>query len=90
MKERKYREEEIFIQALEIEAGTAREVYLDEACGGDATLRERVGKLVEAHEEPATILDTFGEVDQPAGESTGDRIGAYELIEELGAGGWAT
>jgi hypothetical protein len=44
MKEQRHREEEIFIQALEIEAGTAREAYLDTACGGDATLREKVGE----------------------------------------------
>jgi WD40 repeat protein/serine/threonine protein kinase len=90
MKKQQHREEEIFIQALEIEAGPAREAYLDTACGGDATLREKVGKLVEAHEEPAAILGALGGMGASAGECAGDQIGSYELLEELGAGGMGT
>ena len=83
-------EEEIFLGALERAPGEEREAYLDEACGGDVTLREKVGELVAAHEEPATILDTFGGSDQAPGEHAGERIGNYELIEQLGAGGMGT
>jgi eukaryotic-like serine/threonine-protein kinase len=90
MKQQQYREEEIFIQALEIETGPAREAYLNTACGGDAILREMVGKLVAAHEEPAGILETFGSMAAPAGERAGDQIGSYELLEQLGAGGMGT
>ncbi|MGK0187008.1 MAG: WD40 repeat protein/serine/threonine protein kinase [Verrucomicrobiales bacterium] len=91
MKEQQqHREEEIFIQALEIEAGLAREAYLDTACGGDATLREKVGKLVAAHEEPAAILGALGGMGAPTGERARDQIGSYELLEELGAGGMGT
>ncbi|MGK0187007.1 MAG: serine/threonine protein kinase/WD40 repeat protein [Verrucomicrobiales bacterium] len=91
MKEQQqHREEEIFIQALEIEAGTAREAYLDTACGGEKNLREKVGKLVAAHEEPAAILGALGGVGAPAGERAGDQIGSYELLKELGAGGMGT
>jgi eukaryotic-like serine/threonine-protein kinase len=90
MKKQQHREEEIFLQALEIEVGPAREAYLDEACGGDATLREKAEKLVEAHEEPASILETFGSMGAPTGERARDQIGSYELLEELGAGGMGT
>ena len=90
MKEQQHREEEIFIQALEIEVGSAREAYLDESCEGDAMLREKVGKLVEGHEEPAAILGTLGGRGAPAGERAGDQIENYKLLEELGAGGMGT
>ena len=90
MKEKHPREEDIFLEALERAPGREREAHLDEACGEDDALREKVAKLVAAYEEPATILDTFGGSDQPSGEQAGDRIGNYELIEELGTGGMGT
>ena len=46
-------ERTIFLKALEIEALAQREAYLDEACGGDESLRRRVAKLLWSHEEAA-------------------------------------
>ena len=90
MKKQQHQVEEIFIQALEIGVGPAREAYLDEACGGAENLREKVGKLVAAHEEPAAILGALGGMGAAAGERAGDQIGNYQLLEELGAGGMGT
>lgn len=75
--------------------GAARDSFLDQQCASDAELRNEVVSLLEAHEETAGFLeqpvaflnDSAGreqtlEVAQP-----GLRIGAYELVRELGRGG---
>ena len=41
--------ESIFFAALEKKTAAERAAYLDEACGGDAELRLRVERLLEAH-----------------------------------------
>ena len=50
------REREIFLEATEIEAAADRAAYLDQACGEDAHLRERVNALLEADRE-ATLIE---------------------------------
>jgi serine/threonine protein kinase/predicted Zn-dependent protease len=42
------KERELFINALQIEDPPGRSAYLDQACGGDAGLRERVEVLLKA------------------------------------------
>jgi serine/threonine protein kinase len=44
----------IFLAALE-QAGSQRQALLDEACAGDAELRRRVERLLEAHERPDSL-----------------------------------
>jgi hypothetical protein len=46
-------ERTIFLKALSIEPLSQREAYLDKACGGDASLRQGVAKLLQSHEEAA-------------------------------------
>src|SRR5262245_57654298 len=48
-------EESLFIRALELPA-TDRPSFLDEACGGDTGLRDRVAALLRAHDEPGSFL----------------------------------
>lgn len=43
--------EEIFGEAVSKSDQTARAAYLDEACGGDVTLRARIEALLSGHEE---------------------------------------
>ena len=54
--EQQSREEEIFLEALEREAGEQRSAWLDEACAGDAELRQSVEDLLDAHHEPASFF----------------------------------
>ena len=63
------RELEILEQALELEPGAERDAYLDEACGDDPELRRGVEELLEAHDEPASILEGY------EGDSTPDQMG---------------
>src|SRR4051812_43947939 len=49
-------ERAIFMEALEKETEAQRSSYLDEACGGDATLRHRVEALLKSHTEAGSFL----------------------------------
>jgi serine/threonine protein kinase/tetratricopeptide (TPR) repeat protein len=49
-------ERSIFMEALEKDTLARRSAYLDEACGGDATLRQRVEALLASHEQAGTFL----------------------------------
>ena len=55
-------EASIFNSARRIDSLDKRTAYLDEACGDDAALRERVGKLLAAYAEESQFLE------QPAPE----------------------
>jgi hypothetical protein len=49
-------ERDIFIAALQQESRTQRNKYLDEACGGDVTLRQQVEALLEVHDRAGSFL----------------------------------
>ena len=69
-----------------------REAYLEAACGSDAELRRNVAELLAVEQASGGVLDEespFGSLARPpAGASrTGERVGAYEILEEIGHGG---
>ena len=85
---------ELFHAALEREPA-ARERFLREACAGDSGLLGRVLSLVSADEEagdfiagPALIPlgELLAEAEKPPAVS-GQRVGSYEIVRELGRGG---
>ena len=49
-------EESIFVAALEQRTPAERAAYLDEACAGDAALRQRVAALLRSHEGAGDFL----------------------------------
>src|ERR1035441_8330689 len=79
-----------------------RAAYLDEACGGDAALRQRIiealfqaqeDAVATAHAPPSpssekTIAVPF--LTEAPGEKPGDHIGYYKLLEQIGEGGMGT
>jgi serine/threonine protein kinase len=95
--------EEIFSEAAGIEGHTARAVYLDRACGGDAPLRERVEALLAAHDQANSFLETSaGDATSAPGmqavatlapahravtEGPGTVVGRYKLLQQIGEGG---
>ncbi len=90
------KEEQIFHQVLELVADR-RVAYLDEACGEDAALRERVEILLQAHTNPDSFLASpvhavrvGATINQPAFEKPGTQIGPYKLLQEIGEGGMGT
>jgi len=74
-----------------------RSAFLDEACGVDTALRRSVEALLAAHEEAGDFLESPTEVDRLAADvlggeaapalAAGSRVGRYEILELLDAGG---
>src|SRR5829696_8104195 len=94
--------DELFNAARRLGDPDARRAYLDQACGGDAAVRERVEALLVAFEQAGSFLESpvaeagmadlsLGiTADQPAApplhESSGAVIGSYKLLEQIGEG----
>src|SRR5687768_629503 len=51
-------ERDIFLAALDRENPVERTTYLDEACGTDVALRQRVNALLQSHEGAGSFLGT--------------------------------
>ena len=87
-------ERHIFEQARILTDPAARAQYLDESCQGDSAIRERIEALLRAYDEQPGYLEqpvvdphlaaTFH---SPTAEQPGTKIGAYKLLELIGAGG---
>ncbi len=85
---------DIFLAALE-RTPAERAAYLDEACAGDAALRQRVEALLRAHDEPGAFLSEAqadaSTTAAPMPTLVGTVIaGRYKLLEEIGEGGMGT
>ncbi|HTU90113.1 MAG TPA: SUMF1/EgtB/PvdO family nonheme iron enzyme, partial [Gemmataceae bacterium] len=52
------RVKEIFLEAAELSDAAARAAYLDQACGADAGVRERVEALLRSHDPEGSFLGT--------------------------------
>jgi WD40 repeat protein/serine/threonine protein kinase/Flp pilus assembly protein TadD len=87
-----FNEADIFNAARHIEDPEARRQYVQEACGEDRALADRIEALLHAHAEGGSFLDAPTEIadarpeDSP-GEAPGTRIGPYTLLRPIGEGG---
>src|SRR5262245_55097058 len=88
-------EDSIFLAALEKGSAEARAAFLDEACAGNAELRDSVERLLRAHERADEVLPTRApglpvrDVTSLI-EQVGTQIGPYKLLEQIGEGGMGT
>src|SRR6266481_1434898 len=73
-----------------------RTAYLEEACKGDAALRQRVEDLLHFHEQAEGFLEgppsgvdfkRTEVITVPLSEKPGDKIGRYKLLQQIGEGG---
>jgi serine/threonine protein kinase len=83
---------QIFLEAVENHEPDCWPDFLQEACGSDTVLRERVEALLAAYRQPNPILDgnsLLATLEQPARiEGPGTVIGPYKLLEQIGEGGF--
>ncbi len=76
---------ELFGQALE-RPEAERAGFLAGACSGDEVMRRQLESLLRSHALAADVL-----LEGPAvGEKSGDRIGPYKLLQQIGEGGFGT
>ncbi|HSA02741.1 MAG TPA: serine/threonine-protein kinase, partial [Candidatus Paceibacterota bacterium] len=72
-----------------------RAAYLDQSCGDDTALRQRIESLLKASESQCEFLDSPRDpqlsetlrITVPPSEKPGDRIGRYKLLQQIGEGG---
>jgi tetratricopeptide (TPR) repeat protein len=88
------RTESVFASAVALASAAERAAYLDQACAGDAALRDHVEALLRAHERAGHLLDrpAPGLPTQTAAYLPGAQpgvviAGRYKLLEEIGEGG---
>lgn len=91
----------LFDEALDV-PDAERDRFLVERCGGDVELLARLRHLVAVASDQGARLETpgpslvkaalevEGELDERTGISSGDVIGRYRVVGELGRGGMAT
>src|SRR5262245_25943866 len=81
----------IFLEAVERHGPEERIAFLEQACGTDQDLRQRVAALLDAHGQANSMLDfevgTAVTIDRGV-ESAGTFIGPYKLLELVGEGGF--
>src|SRR6266478_3995245 len=68
-----------------------RDAWLQQACGSDSGLLREVRSLVahyyEEHSETWAAAAAVQLMGMPGGVKPGDRLGEYEILERIGAGG---
>src|SRR5262249_25801257 len=79
--------DEIFSKALEL-TEKERPAFLDRACGSDLKLRgELESLLARAQGDGESLQHAVGAAAVEATNWTGRKIGSYEILELVGAGG---
>jgi WD40 repeat protein/serine/threonine protein kinase len=88
--------DKIFAEALLRATGPEQAAFLNEACGNHVDLRLRVERLLRAHGDAESFLETppssivrhtHAAIDQPM-ERPGTLIGPYKLLQQIGEGGF--
>src|ERR1700730_3228843 len=73
--------------ALEMNPAERRS-YLDDACARQGIARSDIESLVQSHEESGTFLEEPVSVSFSSWK--GRRLGAYQIVDEVGEGGMGT
>ena len=86
-------EQEIYIEAMSRKDPVDRSRFLDDACGDDDVLRNRLEKLIRRSKQVGSFLEhpphplaAVGEIPIVA-EGPGTKIGPYKIREQIGEGG---
>jgi eukaryotic-like serine/threonine-protein kinase len=85
-------ERDIFIQVIQVEDPAQSAELVNELCGQDQMLRQRVEALLDAHGRAVSFLESpppgiDATIDRPIAEAPGTVIGPYKLLQQIGEGG---
>ena len=85
-------ETEIFSKALRANSIEDRERILNDECGKNDELRQRLKRLLDAHDVPDSSLDppeksSLETTDWAKSEQVGGQVGPYKLLQQIGEGG---
>ena len=86
-------EQAIFEVARTMDSPEAREAYLQQVCGDDAAMGQRVRALLKAYAKSASFLEAPAVAPAATGnmpalaERPGMVIGPYKLLQQIGEGG---
>ena len=89
MKPEPDKERSVFFDAIDLPEGERRS-FVEKACGNDSMLLRDVLKLLEEHEQGASLLKTSPATLGPnnaISEAAGTIIGRYKLLQKVGEGG---
>jgi serine/threonine protein kinase len=90
---RPFNEKEVFNAARQIVEVEGRMAYLREACGADEAAKRRILDLLRVHEEEqnfleSSLVDRQASTHEQVAEGPGSVIGPYQLLEQIGEGGF--
>ena len=100
MTNRQIDEEAIFHIARDLADTAKRSEYLQQVCGADQELRERIQGLLDAHEKEQTFLKSNVQLETTAAKTPtagaksgsiakpGEEIGRFKLLQQIGEGGF--
>src|SRR5262245_15567726 len=86
----------IYWDAAQIASPSERQAYLDQACGDDVRLRQKVEQLLEVRSQAEDFLESPAPApvetaaEQPTSQGSGTVLGPYKLVEQIGEGGMGT
>ncbi len=84
-------EEALFEKAIAMASREERNAFLEEVCRGNTLARDRVLRLLAAHDRAGGFMNSQTVTEQPFGsgqpEQPGTVIGRYKLLQEIGEGG---
>lgn len=83
----------VFSDALMRRSGEERTTYLDSVCGANAELRQRVERLLQAHSDAQSFLESpaiepVATSEHMPLERPGTQLGPYKLLQQIGEGGF--
>ena len=84
--------DQLFTHAIGLPAGEERSAYLNSACGSNFELKQRVERLLQAHSDAQSFLESPALDHTPTlvpahRERPGTQIGPYKLLQVIGEGG---
>jgi len=84
--------ERLFNAAAELTDPAQKDAFLDAACAGDAALRAEIEALLQHDAQAGSFLASGNAppatIDEPLTERSGELIGPYRLMEQVGEGGF--